>query len=258
MGSEPHSLAPRKRPYCHGLSPHPGCPRHWGGASEKALPSPRESAPGWPGYGWSRLLLICGPSFGQRGTCSMLGQDSCTDGPCEPKRGPRLWQKPSHTPTPIRAQPGYPGTGQRPEEQGDEGDCLQQTRQVPVTSSQSACDVNIMAPILWIKAKSSMTPPRSRRLPCHAGGKAGLASELAQEALPAHSSLFSRWSLQAQLPQMRQPGVNGTDLVTQLQPSSCPKGPHLPPIPRLPLGSLHARIGEQVIWMALSPGCPTA
>ena len=108
------------------------------------------------------------------------------------------------------------------------------------------------------KSKSSVMPPRSCRLPCRAGGKAGLASELAQEALPAHSSLFSRWSLQAQLPQMRQQGANGAGLVTELQPSSCPKGPHLPPTPRLPLGPLHTRVGEQVIWMALSPGCPTA
>ena len=48
----------------------------------------------------------------------MLSQDTCADGPCEPKRGPQLWQKPTRTPTPLHAQPGYPGTGRGQRNEG--------------------------------------------------------------------------------------------------------------------------------------------
>lgn len=179
----------------------------------------------------------------------MLGQDSCTDGPCEPKRDLGCGRSPPTLPPPSAPSLDTQVQASVPEEQGDEGDCLQQTRQVP-GSSQSACDVNIMAPILWIKAKSSMTPSVPQiALPCWWQSRACIRAGAGGPA-STQQPLF-QMVLAAQLPQMRQPGVNGTDLVTQLQPSSCPKGPHLPLIPRLPLGSLHARIGEQVIWMAL-------
>ena len=101
-------------------------------------------------------------------------------------------------------------------------------------------------------------PPWCRRLPCHAGGKAGLTEELAQDALPAHRSLFSKWFLQVQLPQVR--------LLGGMAQAWCPSS-KIPPVQKGPTchlgpGSLlvhsKAREREWAILMALSPGCPTA
>lgn len=48
----------------------------------------------------------------------MLGQDTCPDGLCALKRGPELWQKPTHPPTHSMPSLGaqVQGSGQRNEE----------------------------------------------------------------------------------------------------------------------------------------------
>ena len=43
----------------------------------------------------------------------MLGQDTCAEGPCELKRGPQLWQKPTPASAPsldTQVQAGARGT----------------------------------------------------------------------------------------------------------------------------------------------------
>lgn len=103
-----------------------------------------------------------------------------------------------------------------------------------------------------------MMPPWCRSLPRHAGGKAGLTAELAQDALPAHRSLSSKWLLKAQLPQLR--------LLGGMEQSWCPSS-KIPLVQKGPTRHLHpgsflvhskAREGEWAILKAMSPGGPTA
>lgn len=62
-----------------------------------ASQSPRASSLGWLWCGPGCYLL--GPTLA-KGPRGVLGQDSCPDRPCELKRRPQLWQKPTHPPTP--------------------------------------------------------------------------------------------------------------------------------------------------------------
>lgn len=99
---------------------------------------PPGERPGWPGYGWSRLLLICGPCLANKGPAVCLAKTAALTGH-EPKKGTSAVAEalPHSHPHPRpawipRYRPAARGTGTKVTSCNRPGKCLSRPPNQPL------------------------------------------------------------------------------------------------------------------------------